>query len=149
MLFRSREIEMKRLDGAIANNKHIDMFDYTIKLIERTKASCEPSTRRFYLSCARNTLKSLKGFSFDCFTYNNIQDLFNLQKDHPCNVENMKLILKQVGKAAERDKLIPKGTTTEIFEQIRTPKKKPSKRTVLSDADKKAILEAEDRKSVV
>lgn len=138
-----REIEMKRLDGAVTNDKRIDMYDYIVKWIERTKTSCEPSTKRYYLTSVRSTLQSLKGFSFDCFTYNNIQDLFNSQKDHPKNVETMKLILKQIGTAAERDKLIPRGTTAEIFDRIRTPKKKPSERTALSDADKKAILEAD------
>ena len=138
-----KEIEEKRQNGAVTYNKSVDMYEYITDWVERTKSSCEPSTKRFYSTFVRTTLSPLKGFTFDSFTYNNIQDLFNDQVDHPGNVDKMVVILKQVGKAAERDKLIPKGTTAEIFDQIRYVKKKPKERPVLKDIDKQKILSAD------
>lgn len=137
-----KEIEGKRQIGAVAYDKNVDIYEYIVDWVERTKSSCEPSTKRFYIATTRNTLTSLKGLTFDNFTYNNIQDLFNEQIEHPANAEKMAVILKQVGKAAERDKLIPKGTTAELFEQIRYAKKKPKERKVLSKSDIRKVLEA-------
>lgn len=136
------EFEAKRLDGVRTNVK-ADMFRYVIKWIERTKSACEPSTKRFYLTFANSTLSSLKGLTFDNFTYNNIQDLFNEQINHPGNCDKMKVILKQVGKAAEHDKLMPKGTTDEIFSRVAIPKRKRKQKEVLNEIDKQKVLEAD------
>ena len=54
----------------------------------------------------------------------------------------MVIVLKQVGKAAERDKLIPKGATAELFEQIRYAKKKPKERKSLTKDDIRKLLSA-------
>lgn len=137
------EFESKRQDGAAVSDKRLDMFQYVIKWIDRTKTSCEPSTKRFYLTFARSTLSSLKGLSFDNFTYNNIQDLFNEQRDHPGNVDKMKVILKQVGRAAEHDRLMPKGTTDEIFGRLRVAKRKRKEKMILNEIDKQKVLSAD------
>lgn len=134
-----KEIEEKRNSGVLVKKSNVDMFEYTNEWIERTKSACEPSTKYAYSLVASRALASWKGLTFENFTYNNIQDLFNEFKDKPSYGTKLKILIKQIGKAAERDKLLPKGTTADIFEQIRFVKYKPKERVILTAADKEKI----------
>lgn len=134
-----KEIEDKRQKGTVIQNKNVDIYAYTLDWIERTKSACEPSTKYTYMRVANQAISEWKGLTFDNFTYNNVQDLFNEFLDRPSYGTKLKILIKQIGKAAERDKLMPKGTTQEIFEQIRFIKYKPKERVILTATDKEKI----------
>lgn len=135
-----KEIEEKRQNGAITRNTNVDVYDYIIAYINRSKSVCEKSTKKNYMNAAYR-LKSFKGLTFDNFTSQNIQEVFNSITPSTC--VHVRLLIRQVGKAAEHDKLIPRGTTEEIFEHVYLPKYRAKEKKILDDTDKEKMLSAD------
>lgn len=134
-----KEIEEKRQHGALTKDAEKDIYLYAIEYINRSKFSVESSTRRIYLSLAEH-LKYLQGCTFNNFTYNTVQDLFNSCSATPSVCMHLKMLLNQIGKAAERDRLMPRGTTEDIFRSISVPKYRPKKKEAITEEEKERLL---------
>ena len=137
-----KEIESKRNNGCLVSNTETDIYQYAVAYVNRAKFSVESSTRRIYLSWTSH-LKYLEGCTFDNFTYNTVQDLFNSCASTPSVCMHLKTLLMQIGNAAERDRLLPRGTTDDIFRSVSIPKYRPKKKEAITPEEKNRLLTAE------
>lgn len=136
------DFETKRMIGGITVKSDTDVWAYSKKWLQTQKALRAGNTKTMYNNIIEVHLKDFEGCSWDSFTLSSIQGLFNERADKARTCQQMQLTLKQIGRAAEFDKLLPKGTTDDIFRHVVIPKYKAKEKTVLTDIDKSALQNA-------
>lgn len=136
------EFEMNRKMGSLLISSSSDIYDYAVAWLKTAKQFSEKNTIHMYNNIIETHLKTFKGHSWDSFNYQNVQLLINDKSHMPRTCQQIRVTLGQIGRAAEHDRLIPKGTTADIFDRITLPKYSAKERKPLTDADKKALFKA-------
>lgn len=122
--------------------------EYSKQWLMVSKASKEKNTILMY-----NAVLSRLDFLHDCrmtdLQHSHFQQAINLNIDHPRACQQISLTMKQVIKAAVRDRILPKSALEDITTDISLPRyQKPDKRA-LTALEREAILNVilDDRKS--
>lgn len=129
----------KRDSGSLTEDTETSMYDYALLWLKNEKAFAEDNTKQMYSNIIQYHLKDLQHHTFEFFTLNFIQGIINERADKPRTCQQIKLTLKQIGKSAEYSKLLPIGTTEQIFDRIKLPKYRKKEKRPLTD-EEKAIL---------
>lgn len=142
----SRDLEqkVKEYEAAILTGANIvpsdsDIYQYALQWLQTSKALSEAKTYDMYNHIINKYLADFKNAGFNFWTYTNLQKIINDNAEKPRTCQQIRLTLKQISKAAEYDRMIPKGTTEEIFDRIKLPKYKAKEKRPLSDYEKNKI----------
>lgn len=133
------EFETKKRQGYIATTKNVDIYEYAEQWYKTSKAFVEDATKGNYI-VDLNKIKDLKGITFENLTYNLVQNLINDYSTSPTSCIRLSKTFKAICRSAERDKIIPRGTTEDIYARIVLPKHTPKVRMPLSDEDKQCLF---------
>jgi len=136
------EYETEKRQGLIVADKNVDIYDYSVQWVKIEKAFVEGNTKLSYKSLLKR-IEDLRGVTFENLNYRIIQNTINDYSNRTASCQHLSSALKRICISAERDKLLPKGTTEEIFERVVLPKHVPKEKKPISDQDKEAIKNSE------
>lgn len=137
------EYETKKATGQLVQKAKTDLYNYSLQWLDLSKGLKEKRTYNFYYDVITVHLKDFNGLEITDYNYTLIQNIINDNREHPRTCEKIKLTLKQIGESAESDKLLPRGTTQEIFKRVVLPKKVKKEKRALYPEEKDAILKAD------
>lgn len=132
------EFETKKRQGYIATTKNVDIYEYSLQWLKTSKAFTEETTQGNYTVDIRK-IKALKGFTFETLTYNTVQNLINTHAKSPAACIRLSNTFKSICISAERDKILPRGTTEDIYARLVLPKYNAKPRSPLSKEDKECL----------
>lgn len=134
-----KEYEASLITGTNTVTSDSDVYQYALNWLKTSKSLSEAKTYDMYRHIIEKYMADFKGASFKFWTYPNLQKIINDNASKARTCQQIRLTLKQISKAAEYDRLIPKGTTEEIFDRIQIPKYKATEKRPLSDYEKSKI----------
>lgn len=132
------EYETQKRQGYIALTKNVDIYDYAVQWVKTAKAFKEQATKANYI-VDMNKIKFFKGITFDSLTYQTLQTFINENASAPTSCVRAAKTLKAICKSAEKDKMLPRGTTEDIYDRIVYPKHRATERMPLTERDKKCL----------
>lgn len=132
------EYETQKKQGLVSLNKNVDIYEYSCNWVRTTKAFKEERTQAFYWTITHK-IKELQGVTFENLNYNLVQNLINQHSKSPVACSDLKKTLRAICKTAEKDKILPRGVTEDIFDRVEVPKHTPKVRSPLSESDKNAL----------
>ncbi len=133
------EFKIKKATGAVVVSKNISVYDYALEWLERAKSGAEVNTRTMYRYVVEKHLTDLKTVSFEALNNSLVGALVKKCSDRPRLCQQLIMTLKQICRSAERDKLLPKGETIDIFSEIHAPKYKAKEKRPLTDEEIAAL----------
>ena len=128
------EYQQKRDSGQLTVSQNITILDYAKQWREIEKGLSETATKEMYDRIINNYLNDFSAVQFEFFSRANVQSLINTYAHIPRTCQQIVLTLKQICRAAERDRLLPAGKTAEIFDRLQVPKYKAAEKKPLTAA---------------
>lgn len=120
----------------------ITFGEYAAKWFEIYKDTKELNTKKMY-ACCIHYLEPLNDIRLTDIRHSHIQQVININQEHPKTCKNIKLTFNQIIKSAVRDRFLPHTAIEELTTDISLPKyQKPLKRA-LSPLEIKAMMEAD------
>lgn len=142
------EYEVKRMSGLITVTSNTGLQEYAREWMKAKKGLSESATRAMYTNIIEVHLKPLAGVPFEHFNSRAVQTLINKNAGHPRTCQQIVMTLKQICKAAERERLLPAGETAKIFADIQTPKYKAEEKTPLTEEQCDVVQKALDGRTL-
>ncbi len=129
------DFERKVQNGEVTQSTEMTIYQYCENWVKNYKSTKEKSTQQMYERVMEFHLTDLKNKNFKYFTLPNVQGIINQCIDKPRTCQQIAMTLKQIGKSAEYDSLLPKGATDEIFGRIELPRYEAKEKRPLTDAE--------------
>ncbi len=145
----SRDLEQKVYEykksieqGYFTKKSNYTVQEYAREWLRLTSGTRERGTVLMYENCVEKHMNDLY-MPLAELSQPVIQAVINEKSDRPRICEIFVLTLKQVVKLAEKEKLLPKGSVTELFDGIKLPKKQRREKRPLTQEEKSAIKTAD------
>ena len=146
----SRDLEQKKLayetarqQGKITVKSVDSVAAYAKKWLKIYKAPREKNTYAMYENIINKHLGIIGRLTFEQLNHSLIQELVNDVLDKPRICQQLVLTMKQVVRAAERDRLLPRGASLDLFADLALPKYTPTEKRALTAQEKDAISRAD------
>lgn len=137
------EIKRKREAGALIVTSSDTVIDYARKWIKVNKSVREKATYAMYENIIEHKLGMLGTVPLASITHSALQGQINEISDSPRTCQIFLLTFKQIIKAAEKDRILPRGSVDDICGDIQLPRYKAKERRALTEYEKEAILAAD------
>lgn len=125
----SRDLELKvenfkikKATGAIVLSQDTSIYDYAVEWLKRAKSNVEGNTQAMYRNIIEKHLYDLQYVPFSALNHSLVMSLVSRTADRPRTCQQLIMTLKQICRSAERDKLLPRGETFDIFTDIKPPR---------------------------
>lgn len=145
----SRDLEEKvrAFQEAVKQKKNVKPCDdsvseYARRWIRLYKSSAEIGTQKMYLSLVDRHMDSLQYVQISQLEKVHILEALNACEDKPRTQEQLLMMLKQIVKAAESEKLLPGGSDATYFSGIRLRKHQAKEKRALTPEEKEAVFSA-------
>lgn len=146
----SRDLENKRMEyiAARKEGKNVVKSDMTLqeyaeKWLGTYKSNREKNTYAMYERIIKKHLGDAGKLPVDRLTSSLVQTIINGAADRPRTCQQLSLTIKQVIRAAERDRLLPRGASLDLLSDISLPRYIPSEKRALTAQEKDAISKAD------
>lgn len=146
----SRDLESKvaeynqaRKEGRIVVSTNTTVLTYARAWLKGTKGTRAGGTYNIYENIIETHISTLGDISFEHLTHSMIQLLINENVKKPQTCKQIVMTCKQIVKSAEKDRLLPKGSHIDIFDDLEVPDYTPKERRPLT-AQEKAVLTTAD-----
>lgn len=133
------EYNLSRKTGRIVSNSRY-FGEYAEEWLDTYKSHKELNTRRMYENVIQKHLCVFDYILLTDISSSMIQKLINETAKKPRTCQQIVLTLKQILKAAERDKLVPIGTASSLFFNLDIPRYEAKEKRPLTDREKEAVL---------
>lgn len=146
----SRDLENKRMEYLAAQKEgrnvvksDATLSEYAGRWLETYKATREKNTYTMYKRIIDNHLGDAGALPIERMTHSLVQTIINETADRPRTCQQLALTLKQIIKAAERDRLLPRGASLDLLADISLPRYSPSEKRALTAQEKDSIAKAD------
>jgi len=146
----SRDLERKRAEYLAAQKEGRNVIksdttlrEYAGKWLETYKTNREKNTYTMYQKIVEKHLGTAGSLPVDRLTHSLIQTIINEAADRPRTCQQLALTLKQIIRAAERDRLLPRGASLDLLSDISLPRYIPGEKRALTAQEKDAIVRAD------
>ena len=131
--------KIKRATGAIVISSDTSIYDYAVEWLKRVKSNVEVNTQAMYRNIVEKHLYDLKYVQFGALSHSLVMSLVSRTSDRPRICQQLIMTLKQICRSAERDKLLPRGETYDIFTDIKAPKHISKEKRPLTPEETEAL----------
>lgn len=136
------EIRLAVKAGNFVDNDTTTIKDYATRWATVFKSSKSANTYRMYQWIINSHLDFVGNLPFSALNRMTLQSLINANADHPRTCQQLIMTLRQICRSAEKDRLIPRGSTIDFFDDLTVPKYSPGEKRALT-AQEKDILKGQ------
>ena len=122
----------------------VRLLQYARHWLDVYKTPKALNTYKMYERIINTHLSTLgEDFRLTAFTHSVLQLLISERLDRPRTCQQIVITCKQIVRAAERDRLLPRGTGADIFADLALPKYAPSEKRALTPQEKDVLFAAD------
>jgi len=137
------EYNLARKEGRVVVCTDKTVISYARTWLKRTKSIKAGGTYKIYENIVETHIATLGEITFEHLTHTLIQQLINDNIKKPQTCKQIVMTIKQIVRSAEKDRLLPKGSYLDIFDDLEVPDYTPKERRPLTPHEKTALTTAD------